>query len=73
MDLRCPHCQSPIELAEIPASAETTCTGCGSSFHLTHLTTTTGWAGHRTQRLGKFEVLGTVLKARDREPTGRRR
>ena len=74
MHLRCPHCQNPIELADLPSGGDVTCAGCGSSFQLTD-SSTVSWNGLANKRLGKFEVLatvghgafGTVLKARDTE------
>ena len=32
MHLRCPHCQNPIEIADVPSGGEIICSGCGSSF-----------------------------------------
>jgi hypothetical protein len=74
MHLRCPHCQNPIELADLPSGGEITCAGCGSSFQLDKFATTT-FTTPANKRLGKFEILdtvgqgafGTVLKARDTE------
>src|SRR5215210_5140600 len=74
MHLRCPHCQNPIELADLPSSGEITCVGCGSSFQLANFATAT-YSGPIGKRIGKFEVLGTVgqgafgtvVKARDTE------
>src|SRR5450631_120467 len=74
MHLRCPHCQNPIELADVPSGGEITCAGCGSSFQLDKFATAT-WDGPAKKFIGKFEVLatvgqgafGTVLKARDTE------
>jgi hypothetical protein len=34
MHLCCPHCQKPIELADVPSSGQITCIECGSSFNL---------------------------------------
>src|SRR5688572_3980783 len=74
MHLCCPHCQNPIEIADLPSSGEITCAGCGSSFQLANFSTAT-WDRPAHQRIGKFEVLGTlghgafgtVLKAQDTE------
>ncbi len=74
MHVRCPHCQNPIEFADVPSGDEVTCAGCGSSFQLANFSTIT-WDGATKKRLGKFEVLstvghgafGTVLKAHDTE------
>jgi formylglycine-generating enzyme required for sulfatase activity/tRNA A-37 threonylcarbamoyl transferase component Bud32 len=74
MHLCCPHCQNPIELADVPSSGEITCTGCGSSFHIDPYATRSE-AVSAGQRLGKFELLtwlgqgafGAVYKARDTE------
>jgi len=80
MHLRCPHCQNPIELADVPAGGEITCAGCGSSFQLASFATQS-WQKPDTRRIGKFEIIdtlghggfGTVLKARDTEPQSSRR
>jgi hypothetical protein len=41
MHLRCPHCQNPIELADLPSGGDITCAGCGSSFQLDQFATAT--------------------------------
>jgi hypothetical protein len=74
MHLRCPHCQNPIEIADVPSGGDITCPGCGSSFQVAGLSTIT-WDGPTKKRIGKFEILstvghgafGTVLKASDTE------
>ncbi len=74
MHLRCPHCQNPIELADVPSAGEVTCAGCGSSFQIANYSTVT-WSGPTNKRIGKFELLGevghgafgTVHKAHDTE------
>src|SRR5450755_2682068 len=74
MHLGCPHCQNPIELADLPSGGEIICAGCGSSLQFDKFATAT-FTTPANQRLGKFEILstlghgafGTVLKARDTE------
>ena len=74
MHLRCPHCQNPIEIADVPSGGDITCTSCGSSFQLAGVSTVT-WDGPTKKRIAKFEILstighgafGTVLKASDTE------
>jgi formylglycine-generating enzyme required for sulfatase activity len=74
MHLCCPHCQNPIELADVPASGTITCDECRSSFHLDpHATRSEAMAAGK--RIGKFELItwlgqggfGSVFKARDTE------
>jgi WD40 repeat protein/tRNA A-37 threonylcarbamoyl transferase component Bud32 len=72
MPLTCPHCQSPVEVADADAQ-EILCPACGSSFRLQQESTLawTPLGAHRT--LGKFELIeavgsgafGTVYRARD--------
>jgi serine/threonine protein kinase len=74
MQLCCPQCQNPIELADVPSNGEITCAGCGSSFHVDPYATRSQASG-AGKRLGKFELLswlgqgafGSVFKARDHE------
>ena len=76
MHLRCPHCQNPIEIADVPSATEITGPGCGSSFTFDPYATTS--KAPPAQRIGKFEVLtllgegafGSVFKARDAERMG---
>ncbi len=68
--IRCPHCQSPIQLVD-DRPEEVLCPSCGSSFRLrdTRMTST---VGHMRQ-IGKFQLMerlglgafGAVWKARD--------
>jgi eukaryotic-like serine/threonine-protein kinase len=70
MDLHCPHCHSPIDLADADTRGDILCPACGSTFRLHELGTTTFAP---MQRLGRFEVIevvgqgafGTVYKGRD--------
>ncbi len=73
MHFVCPHCNSPIELAEQPALREILCESCGSTFRIESQATAT-WGSDNGQRvLGRFELLsvvgagafGTVYRARD--------
>jgi WD40 repeat protein/serine/threonine protein kinase len=69
--VRCPQCQSPIQLAD-GQGEDVLCPGCGSSFHVrdARQTTTQGM-----RQIGKFQLLervglgafGAVWKARDTE------
>jgi serine/threonine protein kinase len=73
MHLRCPHCQNPIEIVDVPSATEISCPGCGSSFIFDPYATSS--QAPPAQRIGKFEILtllgegnfGSVLKARDTE------
>jgi WD40 repeat protein/tRNA A-37 threonylcarbamoyl transferase component Bud32 len=74
MQIHCPHCRIPLEVAEAATREEVCCTSCGSHFQLDR-EETRDWKPAEQQRLGKFELLemlgqgafGTVYRARDPE------
>src|SRR5260370_34670226 len=59
MHILCPHCHNPIELVQISPREEIACPSCGSSFRLETGSTTSG-TPRAGQKVGRFEVLGTV-------------
>jgi serine/threonine protein kinase len=70
--VRCPHCQSPIRLAD-DRPGEVLCPNCGSNFHIHDARSTATVEPMR--KLGKFQLLervglgsfGAVWRARDLE------
>jgi len=74
MQIRCPHCQNPLEVVDEDLLAEKICPACGSDFSLvSHTTAATHVAPSGVLRLGHFELIeeigvgafGSVWKARD--------
>ncbi len=72
MHVHCPHCHSPIDVADEKDQGDIVCPTCGSSFKLAHDQTTV-WRPEEPPLLGKFELLevvgrgafGTVYRACD--------
>ncbi len=75
MQVRCPHCRSPIELTDESALDEVDCPSCGSSFSLVGTEETKDDAPGRSRRIAHFELIeqlgagafGVVWRARDTE------
>ena len=57
VQLACHHCQSPIELATVPASGEVLCAACGSTFRVEDDATVTWSEAACGRKLGRFELL----------------
>jgi WD40 repeat protein/tRNA A-37 threonylcarbamoyl transferase component Bud32 len=73
VQILCPYCNSPVEVADLSAAAgELRCLACGSTIRVAQLSTT-GWSGPSGETLDRFQILatvgsgafGTVHKARD--------
>ena len=75
MQIRCPHCQNPIEVVQDDESFDHDCPSCGSSFNLASDVETIGQEEPSNRSIGHFELVeqvgmgafGTVYKACDSE------
>jgi eukaryotic-like serine/threonine-protein kinase len=57
--LHCPHCTSPVPIAE-PGSGEVTCSACGNIFRVSPGVAPAAPGGQLPERIGRFEVLGLL-------------
>ena len=73
MQVRCPHCHSPIDIVADQPLFTIGCPSCGSDFHLIDVQDTETFRPGETRRIAHFDLLeevgvgqfGTVFKARD--------
>ncbi|MEX2317579.1 MAG: protein kinase [Pirellulales bacterium] len=74
LEVRCPGCHAPTDVAVDTALTDLTCSACGSHFSLVDQTQATRMAPSLT-KMGRFELIerigvggfGSVWKARDKE------
>ena len=75
MQIRCPHCQNPIEVVQDDAMLDVECPSCRSSFNIVAEMPTVTHSSEATTSISRFELIekigvgafGTVWKARDSE------